>query len=100
MRPLCRSHGRLWLIPALLLFLELLAAATGGGESMKQGFYTAITSPEASSYMCALGMSVISVAEGEFALEYYFLRIFIFFYSHFPLLKAQLHCQRSNGQDL
>lgn len=29
--------------------------------------------------MCALGMSVISVAEGEFALEYYFLRIFIFF---------------------
>lgn len=75
MRPLC--HGHVWLILALLLFLELLAAAAGGGESMKQGFYTAITSTEASSYMSALGMSVISVAEGKPALEFYFLRIFL-----------------------
>lgn len=74
----------MWLIPALLLLLELLAAAAGGGESMKQGFYPAMTSTEASSYMCALGMSVISVAEGDLALEHYFLRIFD---SHFPLLK-------------
>lgn len=37
---------------------------------MKQGFYPAMTSTEASSYMCALGMSVISVAEGELALEH------------------------------
>lgn len=72
----------MWLIPALLLLLELLAAAAaGGGESMKKGFYPAMTS---SSYMCALGMSVISVAEGKLALEHYFLRIFD---SHFPLLK-------------
>lgn len=76
MRPLCHNHGHVWLILALLLFLELLAAAAGGGESMKQGFYTATTSTEASSYMCALGMSVISVAEGKLALEYYFLMIF------------------------
>lgn len=72
MRPLCCSHGHVWLILALLLFLELLAAAAAGGKSMKQGFYTAIISTEASSYMCALGMSVISVAEGKLALEYYF----------------------------
>lgn len=73
---MCRSRGHVLLIPAVLLFLELLAAAAGGGESVKHGFYTAVISTEASSYVCALGMSVISVAKGELALEYYFLRIF------------------------
>lgn len=50
---------------------------------MKQGFYTAITPTEASTYMCALGMSVISVAEGKLAMEYYFLRNFLVLTFHY-----------------